>query len=113
MADNINQIVRVFRLVEISGPYTPVEKQVNRSLNGTKIFGPITITAQTISGPMPESITDDSNGELLEWIADTILAFTDKGEVLEPMGLVKEIRQRLKDRGMPQFSDSRTEDHDA
>jgi hypothetical protein len=50
-------IVRVLRIVEYTGPRTDVERQVSNSIHGEKTFGPagkqITIRAATI-GEFPE-----------------------------------------------------------
>ena len=48
-------IVRVLRIIEYSGPRDVVERQIERSLHGTKEFGnpPCRITAATL-GTYPE-----------------------------------------------------------
>jgi hypothetical protein len=70
-------IIRVIRIVEIVGERSRVEKQVERSLHGTRrISDQLAIHAETL-GVVPESAMSDSNGELLEKIAEVLTDYKE------------------------------------
>lgn len=53
MSNKSEDRVRVLRLIEYIGPRSLVEKAVERSMHGTKIFGELQINVATI-GTFPE-----------------------------------------------------------